>query len=478
MRHAQCTAHGMPAKVGRSDLTLEPNQRELPPNCPSPARQLSVFRHSTNLLPMAASLEVLQSRERLRVGQRFLQLRPRIAGLGALGNTVLLARSSAPAAQKLVLAVAFGGTIVAFFAEAWLLERRALSEGWLFGSLGATLLVLGGGAFLSGGLTSPVLPLLFAPVVVGFAAFAQARPSWLLLGEALVLLALLGSLAPLRAFPELPAAALGDMLWISSVTSLLLLAVGVIGLVDAHARTSAELERLRSDMLQEAERRAESVEHLGAQVAHEVKNPLAAARGLVQLVERHVDDQRDKQRLSVVVGEIDRALSVLQDYLSFARPLSDLTFGRVELSALLEDVAGVVEARAREKAVDLAISGERLEIFADRQRLRDALLNLVLNAITALAFGGRVELRVERDGDRARLTIADDGPGMSESLLARVGKPFVSGSAGGTGLGVMLADSVARQHGGTLRFESAPGTGTRALLELPLGKTATRTEPI
>jgi signal transduction histidine kinase len=426
---------------------------------------------------MSSSLEVLQSRERLRVGQRFLQLRPRIAGVAALGNAVLLATSSAPTPQKFALAFALGTTIAAFFAEAWWLSKRALTEAWLLGSLALTLLALGVGAELSGGLTSPILPLLFAPAVVGFAAFARGRQSWLLLGETLALLVVLGAAPQLARFPALPNGALHGMLGISSAASLSLLAVGVIGLVDAHAGIAAELDRLRSDLLLEAERRAQSVEHLGAQVAHEVKNPLTAARGLVQLVERHLTEEKDKQRLVVVVTEVDRALSVLQDYLSFARPLSDLKLGPVKLLALLEDAAGVAEARLRDKGLSLRISGEELEILADRQRLRDAVLNLLLNAITALPRGGNIELKVVKNGARVQLCVLDDGPGMSPELLGNLGRPFTSESKGGTGLGILLADSVTRQHGGELRFESEPGKGVRALLELPFGVVQPSAEP-
>jgi signal transduction histidine kinase len=436
-------------------------------------RQLSARRQSTSVVAMS-SFEVLQSRERLRVGRRFLCLRPRIAALGALGNVAWLLNSVAGGVQRAALGLAFGATISAFFFEAWWLGRRPLTERWLLCSLALTLGALGGGALLSGGLSSPFLPLMFAPVVVGFAAFARAHPSWFLLGEALLLFSLLGWAGPHGAFPELPLEAAHGMLWISATTSLALLAVGVIGLVDAHARIAAELDRLRVDMLDEAERRAASVEHLGAQVAHEVRNPLAAARGLVQLVERHVESERDKHRLAVVVSEIDRALSVLQDYLSFARPLSDLKLTAVPLLALLEDVSGVIEARAHEKHVTVRISGENVEVLADRQRLRDAVLNLALNAITALPSGGKLELSVARAHACVRLTIADDGPGISAELQRRLGQPFVSGTQGGTGLGVMLAESVTRQHGGELRFESTPGHGARALLEIPFSRAEPR----
>ena len=417
-----------------------------------------------------SSFDVLQRRERLRVGRRFLCLRPRIATLGALGNVAVLANSAAGGLQRAALGLAFAATISAFFFEAWWLDRRPLTERWLLCSLALTLGALGSGALLSGGLTSPFLPLMFAPVVVGFAAFARARPSWFLLGEALVLFSVLGWSGPLGAFPELPVRAVRGMLWVSATTSLALLAVGVIGLVDAHARIAAELDRLRTDMLHEAERRAASIEHLGAQVAHEVRNPLAAARGLVQLVERHVENGRDKRRLAVVVTEVDRALAVLQDYLSFARPLSDLKLATVPLLALLEDVCGVVEARAHEKQLTVRVSGENVEVLADRQRLRDAVLNLALNAITAMASGGKLELSVVRAQDHVRLTIADDGPGIRTELQGRLGQPFVSATQGGTGLGVMLADSVTRQHGGNLRFESVPGHGARALLDLPFSR--------
>lgn len=426
---------------------------------------------------MSSSFELLQSRERLRVGQRFLRLRPRIAGVAALGNAAILMTSAVPTLQRSALGLAFATTIGAFFVEAWALGRRPLSERWLLVSLALTLAALGTGALLSGGLASPVLPLLFAPAVVGFAAFARARPSRLLFGETLLVLLLLGALGPLASFPELPEPTARGMLGVSSAASLLLLAVGVIGLVDAHARIAAELDRLRFDMLQEAERRALSVEHLGAQVAHEVKNPLTAARGLVQLVERRLVDERDRGRLAVVVTEVDRALRVLEDYLSFARPLSDLKLVTLKLRPLLEEAAGVLEARALEKAVTLHIAGEDVEILADRQRLRDALLNLMLNAIAALPRGGKLEVAAERVGARVRLTVADDGPGLPPELYARLGQPFVSGSQGGTGLGVMLAESVMRQHGGELRFENQPGKGVRALLELPLGAAEPQAEP-
>src|SRR6185503_8647915 len=142
-------------------------------------RQLPVFRQSTNVVCMPSSFDVLYGRERLRVGQLFLRSRPLIATAGGLANAAVLAASSAPFAQKRAIACALGGTILAFHWEAWSLKRRELTERWLLVSLAATLLALTGGALLSGGATSPFLPLFFAPVVVGYAAFARRAPSFL-----------------------------------------------------------------------------------------------------------------------------------------------------------------------------------------------------------------------------------------------------------------------------------------------------------
>ncbi len=416
---------------------------------------------------MPRSYDVLRTRERLLVGQRFLTLRPKIVAFGVASNGFFLMRSDAPSAQKGALALALGLTAIAFFVEGAWVRRRGVSERWLFASLSLTLCALSLGAGMSGGLSSPILPLVPTPVVVGFAAFEKSRRSLLLLGVALVALVACAALAPSTPFPVLPSPARERMLLVSSVISLLLMWVGVIGLLEAHSRVAGALERMRGDLLKEAERRATSVEHLGAQVAHEVKNPLAAARGLVQLVQRKALEERDQERLAVVVREVDRALEILRDYLSFARPLGDLSLAEVELRALLGDVAGVLEARASERGVRLEIAASEVRVLADRQRLRDAVLNLALNAIQAMPRGGTLRLEARASAGRAAISVHDDGVGMTDEQKARLGEQFASDTAGGTGLGVMLARAAARQHGGELVFESTQGRGTRATLDVP-----------
>jgi signal transduction histidine kinase len=418
---------------------------------------------------MSNNLEFYLARERLSVGRRFLMLRPLLVALGGLANGACLALSSAPLAQKRVLALAMFCAWLAFGAEALWLRTRALSERWLLSSLTLTVCALSTAALLSGALSSPLLPLLFAPSVVGFAAFARGRASGFLFALTLAALGALALVGPLQSFPVISAPWSFRIVLISSALSFALLFVGVVGLVDAHARVAEQLERMRADLLREVERRAVSMEALGAQVAHDVKNPLTAVRGLVQLVQRKADDERDRERLSVVVDQVDRALSLLHDYLSFARPLSDLSLSQVDLRALLEDVAAVLEARALERGVSMSVEGEQVSAVVDRQRLRDALLNLALNGITAMPDGGALRMRVFGEPRRVRIELSDTGLGMDADELAKLGSAFNSGSEGGTGLGVLLARAVLAQHGGALSYESARGQGTCAKLELPRG---------
>ena len=140
---------------------------------------------------------------------------------------------------------------------------------------------------------------------------------------------------------------------------------------------------------------------------------------------------------------------------------------QVDVSQLLTGTAAVLEARARAQGVVLEVSSEPLVASVDPRRLKEALFNLMANALEACAPGARVEARAERREDAVHLIVKDTGRGMSPETLARVGTPFFTTREQGTGLGVTLARSVALQHGGTLTFESEPGRGTVATLLLP-----------
>jgi two-component system, NtrC family, sensor histidine kinase HydH len=207
---------------------------------------------------------------------------------------------------------------------------------------------------------------------------------------------------------------------------------------------------------------------VGSTVAHELKNPLTAVKALVQLGARNPAEAASLERLETVEREVSRMQDILQDYLSFSRPLGPLAPEPVDLTAVAENVLASVSGRAQQAGVALGLSGEAA-VQADPRRVEEALLNLVVNAVEATPHGGRVEIRLDRIDGVAVLRVRDTGRGMPPDVLARVGTPFFTTREEGTGLGVVLAKGAFVQHGGSLRYESAPGAGTTAIATLPVG---------
>jgi signal transduction histidine kinase len=159
--------------------------------------------------------------------------------------------------------------------------------------------------------------------------------------------------------------------------------------------------------------------------------------------------------------------AILQEYLSFSRPFEELRPEPLSLGDLSEEVLSVLEARAAAEGIQLRRRGDA-RIEADPRRLREALFNLVANAIEATPRGGEVEVEVaERDG-AASVAVRDSGRGMPREVLDRIGTAFFTTRPQGTGLGVVLARAAFSQHGGSLHYESAPERGTVVTGTLPL----------
>lgn len=406
------------------------------------------------------------------VGGSFLRARPLVTGLGAATNVVILASSGAPLAQRATLGLATAGLIVAFGLEALALRRRDPDARWLTTSLALTTLVLGLACAASGGATSPLLPIFFAPVAIALAAFGADGGARVVLAVAVLVLGTLVAAAagviPLP-FAPLPAPAAERMTLVGAIVSITLVTLGVSRLADAHRRAGLALERTRAGLLDDALERARLAETTGLRIAHEIRNPLTSIKALVALVARAEVEPRSARRLEVALGEIGRIEALVSDYLSLARPLEALAPRSCDALAVAQGVAAVLEGTARDAEVTLRVEGEAAPIVADPRRLREALLNLGSNAIQAMRAAARRELVLHATprGSGARITVTDTGPGLEPDALAKLGQPLASGRAGGVGLGVLLARGVAAQHGGSLTFESAPGRGTCAVLDLP-----------
>jgi two-component system sensor histidine kinase HydH len=317
-------------------------------------------------------------------------------------------------------------------------------------------------AAVTGGARSPLLLPFVGAYFAAVAVVGDRRATRLLLAA---IAAGTGALA------LLPSAWTGPAL--GGTSSGILAVLGVLGIAALLAPANAETRRKRDqvvrarvEMAADALARAQSLEQVGSKVAHELKNPLTGVKALVQLGLRNPAEAPSHERLEVVEREVTRMQEILQNYLSFTRPLQAARPRRVALGPLVSDTLVVLSARADEARVRLYAVGDAT-LEADPRRLKEALMNLVANAIEATPPGGEVVVEVRAAGDTAEIVVRDTGRGMPAETLRRIGTPFFTTREDGTGLGVVLARSVIAQHGGSLRYDSEPGRGTSVSVMLP-----------
>ncbi len=235
-------------------------------------------------------------------------------------------------------------------------------------------------------------------------------------------------------------------------------------------RMAADLGRHQTELL-EAHRLA-SIGQVASGVAHEINNPLGVILGYVTLLRRETAFA-DREELRIIEDEVRQSLAIVAGLLDLARPVrldrSDVDFGEVarEAAARLDETGRTdgVEIRFRETQVP--------KVLADEGKVRQVALNLLANAVEAAREPGAAAPLVEvtwceRDGG-VWLQIDDHGPGIPPETMARVFEPFFTTRSKGHGLGLAIARTLARAHGGDVQLEARPGgAGTRASLSLPI----------
>lgn len=321
---------------------------------------------------------------------------------------------------------------------------------------------------LTGGLQSPAVPSLLLPSVISLLFFGpHAVARWIAFASALLIVAM-GLLPRDVVGPLLPTSHYVIALSMGLVWNLFLLHTMVAKMTRAASKAGQSMACLREERLSDAEAQLRRLQSVGAKVAHELKNPLASIKGLCQLVARTPESERTQERLAVVASEISRMETILNEYLSFSRPLEDLRPEALDVSALARDVLDTLAGRAEQAGVTMILDGGATTVHGDGRRLKEALINLVANAIEATPSGGTVALRLRSGGEAAVIDVRDSGRGIAPEDLERIGTSFFTTRPNGTGLGVVLAQGVIHQHGGTLTYRSTLGHGTTATITLPV----------
>ena len=235
--------------------------------------------------------------------------------------------------------------------------------------------------------------------------------------------------------------------------------------------TFQDLTQIRA--LEEASRRQDRLAAIGrmaASIAHEIRNPLAAMRGSIQMLRSELDgDSSQAELMEIILRESDRLNRIISDFLNYARPRS-IVLTPVDVCALLRETFTLMRHSPEideRQLLEVDLPQDPLLAEVDAEQLRQVFWNLARNALQAMPAGGRLKAQIKRAANgRLQINFADTGRGMSPEQVERLFEPF-SSTTGGSGLGLSIVYQIIRDHGGTINVRSREGQGTTIMIELP-----------
>jgi two-component system, NtrC family, sensor histidine kinase HydH len=244
------------------------------------------------------------------------------------------------------------------------------------------------------------------------------------------------------------------------------------GLEESYSQLQSQSELIIR--IEEQLRRAERLSALGelsAILAHEIRNPLASIRGTAEiLMEEQAPAESRREFLDILVKESDRLNHVVEDFLKMARP-DPIQKRPCDINEELRNMITLLTAQARQSKVTLELQAGALPAFpADCEKLRQAFMNIMLNAIQASPVGGRVAIDTREDRERSCIEIRfrDSGPGIQPDDLQKIFEPFFTTKGNGTGLGLPITKKIIEGHGGSIEALSEPDKGATFVVRFPV----------
>jgi len=245
---------------------------------------------------------------------------------------------------------------------------------------------------------------------------------------------------------------------------------------DSRAELEAALERERIARRQ-AEAAVRSRDDILSIVSHDLRNPLGTIAMAIALLELDIGQERRRAQVEVVRRAVKRMERLIQDLLD----VDQIESGRLAIAPVRADAAALIDEakpgmqlQASEKglAIEFELPHEALTVRADPARIAQVLANLVGNAMKFTPAGGRIDVRLARDGDAARICVSDTGPGIDPAdvpnLFDRFWQARDRPRRGGVGLGLAIAQGIVHAHGGRIAVESRLGAGSTFCFTLPL----------
>ncbi|WP_404432458.1 ATP-binding protein [Sutcliffiella horikoshii] len=214
-----------------------------------------------------------------------------------------------------------------------------------------------------------------------------------------------------------------------------------------------------------------TVSQMAAAFAHEIRNPITTVRGFIQFINSDTKDENLKQFAPLILDELDRTNKIITNYLTVARP-TNFTLSYIDVNKALQDSVELLRpfGSYRNVSIDLKLEGEHY-IYSDEQHLKQVLMNIIKNGIEAVEEeqGGYVKIVKNPADERGQveITFVDNGIGMSEEQLEKLGLPYYTTKTKGTGLGSMITNRLIHEMKGKIHYESKVHNGTTVTVILP-----------
>jgi signal transduction histidine kinase len=208
---------------------------------------------------------------------------------------------------------------------------------------------------------------------------------------------------------------------------------------------------------------------LAASIGHEIRNPLTAVRGYLQLFKLKNNDQEKAESLNIMIEELDKANSIISEYLSLAKNKS-LNLKLQSLNEIIKVIFPLIQADAlmSDKLVELELE-DIPDLYQDEKEIRQLILHLTRNGLEAMKKGGKLRIRTYLDNTEVVLSIRDHGKGIEPDLLGKVCHPFFTTKENGTGMGLAICSNIIKRHQARLSIESNT-KGTTFLVKFQVPK--------
>lgn len=240
-----------------------------------------------------------------------------------------------------------------------------------------------------------------------------------------------------------------------------ILGLNLIIFTDVTARKEMEDRLRKSDTLN-------VVGELAAGIAHEIRNPMTALKGFIQLLQSNMKEDFSSY-FDVIQSELKRIESIITEFLVLAKPQA-IQFKQSSITKIMKETIDLLTAQASLHNVQILsrIEGVIPYIYCEANQLKQVFINMLKNAIEVMQDGGIITVSIKEKNDKEVLvSIRDEGCGISQDKIARLGEPFYTTKERGTGLGLMVSYKIIEEHHGSILVDSKPGKGTTFYITLP-----------